>query len=69
MAKNRKQLNIGLEPEDFIRLKAAAEVEHITVTAFARRAVLDALDPPDLPEGQGYGGLPLAEACWATGAE
>ena len=57
-AKKRKQLNIGLELEDYERLKAAAAEERITITAFARRSVLDALNPPEAD----FSGMPMVPA-------
>ena len=54
----RKQLNIGLDQEDYDRIKAAADEEHLTVTAYCRRAILDAVDPPELSESQGADGIP-----------
>lgn len=57
MAK-RKQLNIGLDQEDYDRIKAAADEEHLTVTAYCRRAILYAVDLPELSESQGADGIP-----------
>ena len=40
----RKQLNIGLAPEDFARVQEVARRQGVTVTALCRGAILDALD-------------------------
>ena len=51
MAK-RKQLNIGLDPVQYAAVRAAAEAEGQTVTAYCRDAVLArAMSEPELPEG------------------
>ena len=47
----RKQLNIGLTPEQHDLVKAAAEDAEMTVTAFCRQAIIDAATPPE-PEDQ-----------------
>lgn len=57
MAK-RKQLNIGLAPEDFEKVREAAEAEKITITAYCRRAILESVEPPELPESQPFDGIP-----------
>ena len=38
----RKQLNIGLTPEQYALVQEAAEAEDITVTEFCRDAILEA---------------------------
>ena len=49
MAK-RKQLNIGLDPVQYVAVRAAAEGQ--TVTAYCRDVVLArAMPEPELPEG------------------
>ena len=53
--KTRKQLNIGLSPDQFELVKTAADREELTITAFCRDAILDAAQPdPELDE-MGHG--------------
>ena len=49
--KLRKQLNIGLRPDQFEPVKTAADQEEKNVTAFCRDIILDAAQPnPELDE-------------------
>lgn len=57
MAEKRKQLNVGLNLGDYERLVKAARAERITVTVYARRAILEAMEPAgtvDMAEVPGY---------------
>ena len=53
----RKQLNIGLTQSQYVAVKAAAEAEGQTVTAYCRDTILArAMPEPELP---GVTGLPV----------
>ena len=56
----RKQLNIGLSPEQHALVKAAAEAEELSITAFCRAAILDRAEPE--PEMVGEQVLPAIPA-------
>ena len=57
MAK-RKQLNIRLSPEDFEKVREPADAEKITITAYCRRSILDAMGPPEMPGPQAFQSIP-----------
>ena len=40
----RRQINVSLTPEDYERVEAAAWEDHVTVSAWCRDAVMDALE-------------------------
>ena len=52
--KLRKQLNIGLTPDQFELVKTAADQEEKNVTAFCRDAILDAAQPETNLEDMGH---------------
>ena len=49
-----RQLNIRLSDDELELLKAAAEAEGVTVTAFARTAALEAAQVPEDETGSGF---------------
>ena len=49
-----KQLSIGLSPEQFQMVKAAADLEDKNVTAFYRDAILEAAEPQPELEALGH---------------
>ena len=53
-AGKRKQLSIGLSPEQFQMVKAAADLEDKNVTAFYRDAILEAAEPQPELEALGH---------------
>ena len=62
----RKQLNIGLAPEDFARVQEVARRRGVTVTALCRGAILDTLDTLDTKRSasQGSPGAKQSGAAW-----
>ena len=50
----RKQINVSVDPEVYERIQAAAWEDHLTLAAWCRTAVLDALD--NLESGGDDGG-------------
>ena len=59
----RKQLNIGLAPEDFARVQEVARKRGVTVTALCRGAILDTLDTKR-SASQGSPGAKQSGAAW-----
>ena len=50
----RKQLNIGVSPNQLVAIRIAAEEEEQTVTAFCRQAIMEKAAPePEIPDVTG----------------